>query len=157
MTPTQIFEYAPIGAIVTWSDNTPRPPDRFKNKRSAWETRNGQGQLIRKQQTRTSGNYSSPPSFVVHLSDLRGRNVVVARFLRAFSIDTDLTFTIVQRPLPGSVRIFDRPGEHAEFLHLATNRTEAEAWLQTHRYPQAVLDEVPRETTATDVSEGRAA
>ena len=156
MTPSQIFEHAPIGAIIDWSDGTRRPPDRFKNKLSAWEGRNNQGRLVRKETARTLGNYTSPPSFTVHESDIGTRDVVVVRVLRAFSIDSDLTFTILQWPTLGSVRIFDKSGEHAELIHLAADRKEAEAWLRTHHYPQAVLDEV-LQTTATDDSEGRVA
>ena len=157
MTPTQIFEDAPIGAIIAWSDNTPRPPDRFKNKLSAWKNRNSQGRLIRKEPARTLGNYTSRPSFTLHEMDIGGGNVVVVRVQRTFNIDSALTFVVTEWPPAGSVRIFDRPGERAELVHLAANRTEAEAWLQAHRYPEAVLDELPHETTATDVSEGRAA
>jgi len=157
MTPSQIFEHAPIGAIIAWSNGAPRPPGRFKNKLSAWERRNNQGRLVRKETTRTLGNYISPPSFTVHEGDIGTRDVVVVRVLRAFSIDSDLTFTILQWPTSGSVRIFDKPDEHAELIHLAADRKEAETWLRAHRYPQAVLDEVLQETTTTGDSEGRVA
>ena len=157
MTPTQIFENAPIGAIIAWSDNTPRPPDRFRNKLSSWKGRNSRGRLIRKEPGRTSGNYTSLPSFTLHETDLGGSDVVVIRIQRTFNIDSALTFTVTEQPPPGSVRIFDRPGERAELIHLAANSDEAEAWLRTHRYRGAVLDEVPQDIAATDVNEGRAA
>lgn len=35
-----IFESAPIGAIVAWSDGTPRPPERHSKKLAAWENSN---------------------------------------------------------------------------------------------------------------------
>ena len=153
MTPTQIFENAPIGAIIAWSDNTPRPPDRFKNKLSTWTTHNSRGRLIRKDPARTLGNYTSQPGFTLHEGEIGG----VITILRTFGADSNLTFTILQHPAPGSVRIFDQPGERAELIHLAANREEAEAWLRTHRYRDAVLDEVPQDAAATDVNEGRAA
>jgi len=157
MTPTEIFEHAPIGAIIVWSDNTPRPPDRFKNKLSTWTMRNSRGRLIRKEPARTLGNYTSSPALTLHEADCRSGDVVVLTILRTFNVDCGLTFTVVEQPPPGSVRIFDRPGERAELIHLAANREEAEAWLRTRRYREAVLDEVPQDTAATDVSEGRAA
>ncbi|MDO9306313.1 MAG: hypothetical protein Q7T75_00405, partial [Mesorhizobium sp.] len=43
-----IFERAPLGAIVAWSDGTPRPPARHRRKLDAWITSNSQGRLIRK-------------------------------------------------------------------------------------------------------------
>lgn len=32
-----IFDNAPIGSLVAWSDRTPQPSARFKKKLAAWE------------------------------------------------------------------------------------------------------------------------
>jgi len=53
--------------------------------------------------------------------------------------------------------VFDRAGDDAELVHVAANRPEAEDWLQTHGYPNAVLDEVDADDMAADTVEGRAA
>lgn len=37
MSALSIFEDAPIGSMVAWSDNTPRPPERHRKKLSAWK------------------------------------------------------------------------------------------------------------------------
>ena len=66
-------------------------------------------------------------------------------------------FTIVERPEVGSVRVFDRPGDHAELVHLAPHRAGAEQWLSEHGYPNAILDEVTADEAAPDAVEGRAA
>jgi hypothetical protein len=142
MSASLIFDIAPIGSIVAWSDGTPQPPERHRKKLSAWKVRNSQGRLIRKQEGRTTGFYVAPPDFTIHENDFGSEGTIVIRVYRTFSSDSDLTFTVVERPATGSVRVFDRPGERAELVHLAANRAAAEAWLKQHGYPEAVLDEV---------------
>lgn len=162
MSALSIFEDAPIGAIVAWSDSTPRPPDRHRKKLSAWKSNNSQGQLIRKQGERGIGTVAPAADFTLHEADYGGGGVIAIRVHRTFSVDSALRFTVVERPVPGSVRVFDRPGDNAELVHLAPHRAAAEEWLTRHGYPDAVLDEVTAdEVTADDVAadvvEGRAA
>jgi hypothetical protein len=137
-----IYDLAPIGSIISWSDDTPRPPARFTKKLAAWETRNSQGRLIRKENQRTVGTYNMPASFTVHQGDLGRGLVVLIKLHRTFSVESTLTFKVIAQPAPGSVRIFDRAGEQRELLHLAEDRAAAQAWLETHRYPNAVLEVV---------------
>ncbi|MQW86382.1 hypothetical protein [Sinorhizobium saheli] len=157
MSASLIFDLAPIGSLVSWSDNTPRPPDRFRNKLAAWETRNSQGRLIRKEGPRKLGSYTAPGSFTLHEGDIVGRTTILVTIRRTFGLDSDLSFKVIARPPVGSIRIFDRPGETRELLHLAENRQAAEAWLKAHRYPSAVLDEVGADEAAADPVEGRTA
>ena len=152
-----IFEDTPIGAIVAWSDSTPRPPDRHRKKLSAWKSNNSQGQLIRKQGERGIGNVPLAADFTLHEADFGGGGVIAIRVHRTFSVDSALRFTVVERPVPGSVRVFDRPGDNAELVHLAPHRAAAEDWLTRHGYPNAVLDEVTAHDVAADVVEGRVA
>lgn len=148
---------APIGAVLAWSDGQPRPPERHRKKLSAWKTSNSSGRLIRRQDNRTVGNISLPPSFTLHEVDYGGGDVITIRVHRTFSLETRLVFTIVERPAVGSCRVFDRPGDHAELVHLAKNRQAAEHWLATHGYPSAVLEDVTTDEIAADVVEGRVA
>ncbi|WP_159952657.1 hypothetical protein [Rhizobium sp. 18065] len=157
MSASLIFDLVPIGATVAWSDATPRPPERFRKKLASWKTRNSQGRLIRKEDARIRGSYAAPAYFTLHEGDFGANGVITIRVHRTFSIDSDLTFTVIERPKPGSVRIFDRAGEHAELVHLAADRQAAEAWLTRHGYPHAVLDEVTADEVAADHVEGRAA
>jgi len=32
-----IYDLAPLGSTVTYSDETPRPPERFRKKLASWE------------------------------------------------------------------------------------------------------------------------
>jgi hypothetical protein len=155
MSATLILDLAPIGSIVAWSDGTPRPPERHRKKLSAWESRNGKGRLIRKEASRTTGTYTSPPSFTLHEGDIGGRNTFVVKILRTFSVDSTLSFTVVKRPLVGSVRVFDRPGPSHELVHLAESRETAETWLNAHGHPLAVLEDVTEDEIAADHLEGR--
>jgi hypothetical protein len=142
MSASSIYDLAPIGSIVSWSDGTPRPPKRFHRKLAAWETRNSQGRLIRKDAPLISGTHAVHASFTLHQGNYGGGPCVCIKIHRTFSLASDLTFKVIAWPAAGSVRIFDRPGETRELLHLAEHRQAAEAWLAAHPYPNALLDEV---------------
>lgn len=157
MSASLIYDFAPIGSTVAWSDGTPRPPERHKKKLSAWQTRNSQGRLIRKEGKRGLGNTSLSPCFTLHEGDLGANGIIAIRIHRTFSLDSGLTFKVVERPALGSVRIFDRPGVNAELVHLAAHRQAAVEWLTRHRYPHAVLEEVTADEVAADHIEERAA
>lgn len=145
MSASLVFNLVPIGSVVSWSDGTPRPPERHKKKLGAWKTRNSSGRLIRKQASQTRGTYTAPACFTIHEGDYGSNGTVVLKVFRTFDVGAStLSFAVVERPAIGSVRIFDRPGEGAELVHLAADRQAAEEWLLRHRHPQAVLEEVPR-------------
>lgn len=152
-----IFEQAPIGAIVAWSDGNPRPPQRHRRKLDAWKTNNSQGRLIRKQGALGVGLVDPHASFTLHEADYGAGGVIAIRVHRTFPLSSMLRFTIVERPAVGSVRVFDRAGEHAELVHLASHRAAAEHWLSEHGYPNAVLEEVTADEAAADAVEGRVA
>ena len=150
-----IYDLAPIGSIVSWSDETPRPPERHKKKLIAWRDRNSSGRLIRKEVPRMLGNHTSPPAFTLHEGDLGGRGIIVVIILRTFGIDSTLSFKVLQRPPIGSVRVFDHPGSSRELVHLAADREAAEAWLKVHVYPHAMIEDVP--DTEADSPQDKAA
>jgi hypothetical protein len=152
-----IFDHAPIGSTIAWSDGTPRPPERFTKRLAAWLTNNGKGRLIRKYPGRSLGNLSLSASFTLHEADFGTGGVVAIRVHRSFSLDSTLDFEVVERPAIGSVRVFDRAGEDAEFVHLASNFPAAEEWVSRHGYPRAVLQEVTADEVGAAVVEGRAA
>ena len=56
-----IFDNAPIGSIIAWSDGTPQLPARFRKKLAARQSSNSRGRLIRKQGGRGVGNVSLSP------------------------------------------------------------------------------------------------
>lgn len=153
MSVQQIFEHAPLGSIIHYSDGTPRPPDRHRRKLSAWGDRNNGGRLIRKQPERRLGITVLPASITLHKGDYGSREKIVLRVFQTFSLDSALQFTVTERPATGSVLVLNRSGEDAELVHVASHRQAAEAWLQSHGYPDAELQEVS--AGAADVLEGR--
>lgn len=156
MSAHRIFQ-VPIGSLIAWTDDTPRPPERHRRKLSQWQTSNSRGRLIRKQGERSVGSISLPASFTLHEADYGSGGVAAVRVHRTFSADSRLRFMVLERPAIGAVRVFDRPGEDAELVYLASDHTDAEAWLTRHGYPNAVLDEVTADEIAADHVEGRAA
>ncbi|MGT2440912.1 hypothetical protein ACU4GH_39690 [Bradyrhizobium betae] len=152
-----IYDLAPLGAIIQFSDGTPRPPERHRKKLAAWEHRNSGGRLIRKQAERHVGNTVIGATITLHAGDYGGGGVVVLRVDRTFSVDSDLRFIVTERPRVGAVRVLSRPGGDAELVYLASSGADAEAWLQSNGYPDAVLDEVTADAPAADVMEGRTA
>ena len=153
-----IFDNAPIGSIVAWSDGTPQPPARFRKKLAAWQTNNSRGRLIRKQGGRDVGNVSPLSAcFTLHEADYGAGGVIAVRVHRTFSLESKLRFAVVERPAIGSVRVFDRAGDHAELAYLAANEPDAKEWLTRHGYPHALLDEVTADEVGADIIEGRTA
>jgi hypothetical protein len=117
---------SPHGSIVVWSDGTHRPPERHRKKLAAWEDRNSKGRLIRKEGKRGIGNVGLSPDFTLHEGDFGAKGVITIRIHRTFSLDTNLTFKVIERPQLGHIRVFDLAGENAEIVHLAANRQAAE-------------------------------
>jgi hypothetical protein len=155
MSAQTIFEHAPIGAIIAWSDGSPRPPERHRRKLDTWTINNSRGRLIRKQGTRDAGLLDPHVSFTLHEADYGAGGVIAIRVHRTFAPGSRLRFTIVDRPAVGSVRVFDRTGVDAVLAHLAPHRA-AEQWLTEHGYPNAVLEDITAEEAVAEVVEGRA-
>ena len=63
MSAQQIYDHAPLGAIIRYSDGTPRPPERHRRKLQAWERRNNKGRLVNKQAGALVGDDRHPCEF----------------------------------------------------------------------------------------------
>ncbi len=157
MSAQEIYDRMPLGSFIRYSDGTPRPPERFKKKVAAWENTNNGGRLVRKSAPHTVGAHTTPASVTLHQGDFGSAGVIVLKVFKTFSVNPPLTFTVIERPKPGQVRVLNRAGADAELLHLADTRAAAEAWLASHRYSDAVLDEVTANESTSDTAEGRAA
>lgn len=157
MSASLIFDIAPLGSLVSYSDGQPKPPARFTKKLAAWKSRNGLGRLVRKEPARERPTYTSPPCFTLHESDFGEGGIILVTIMRTYSIDSTLTFRAIERPKVGQVRVVQDIGENVELLHLADNREAAELWLAKTGYSRARLDEVTADEVGADVVEGRAA
>ncbi len=152
-----IYDSAPLGSKIRYSDGTARPPARFRKKLSAWESRNGAGRLIKKEPPQSRAGYSSPAYFTLHEGDFGQAGTIVVSVRRTYSVESDLRFEIVERPSIGMVRVLQDLGDSPELLHLARDREAAERWLAGNRYSRAYLEEVSADEVGADVIEGRTA
>lgn len=157
MSASLIFYIAPLGSLVAYASGEPKPPARFTRKLAAWERRNGVGRLVRKEPLRERPTYSSPPCFTLHEGNFGQGGIILITVMRTYSIDSDLTFRVVDRPKVGQVRVLQDIGENVELLHLAENREAAELWLAKAGYSRARLEDVTADDVGADVIEGRAA
>lgn len=150
-----VHDTAPLGALIRYTDHAPRPPARFTKKLAAWERRNGLGRLVKKEPARERPTYSSPASITLHEGNFASAGVILV--MRTHSVDSDLSFEIVERPAIGMVRVLQDIGGNSELLHLAESREAAELWLAKNRYSAARLEEVTADEVGADIVEGRAA
>jgi hypothetical protein len=141
MSAQHIYDHAPLGSLVRYSDDTAKPPARFSKKLAAWQKRNGVARLVRKEPRRDRPTYTSPASITLHEGDVANGGVVLVTVLRTHSVDSDLRFELIERPAFGAVRILQDHADNTELLHLAENRDAAERWLAQHRYSNARLED----------------
>ncbi|EXL04895.1 hypothetical protein [Aquamicrobium defluvii] len=152
-----VYDSAPLGSVVRYSDGAAKPPERFRKKLAAWERRNSVGRLIRKEPPRERATYTSPACFTLHEGDFGQAGTVVVSIRRTYTVESDLRFEIVERPAIGMVRVLQDVGDSSELLHLARDRGAAERWLASNRYSRAYFEEVTADEVGADVVEGRTA
>lgn len=153
-----IFDKAPIGTIVSWTDGRPRPrEDLLRAARAEWIRNNATGRLVRKRSDFVMGQSGVPASIKVATDGVDDLGAVIGPDFRTFPVDAILSFTIIERPAACSYRILDGSGEDAELLHLAPSRSHAESWVRNCGFRAPVIVEVTADEVAADHVEGRAA
>lgn len=157
MSASLVFDIAPLGTLIAYTDGQPKPPSRFTRKLAAWERRNGVGRLVRKEPARERPTYSSPPCFTLHEGNFGQGGIILVTVMRTYGIDSDLTFRVVERPRLGQVRVVQDIGDNVELLHLAETQEAAELWLAKAGYSRARLETITADEIGADVIEGRAA
>lgn len=134
MSAQHIYTSAPLGSLIRYSNGKPRPPARFRRKLRAWEHENGMGRLVERYPGYASASFTSPPHFMLHLGDYGSQGTIVLTVRRAYGLDSDLQFEIVETPRAGAVRILTSVDGRDELRHLASNMVAAETWMQVNRY-----------------------
>jgi hypothetical protein len=137
-----IFDIAPLGAVIAFSDGTPKPPARFTKKLSSWENYNGSGRLTVKTDAAQIGSHHHAAGFALHLATYSSHGVTILTVTRHYNVNSALDFEIIEYPRPGMVRVLKCFGTSIELLHLAANAEAAEQWLQAHPYTNATLEGV---------------
>ncbi|SEF02195.1 hypothetical protein SAMN05519104_7835 [Rhizobiales bacterium GAS188] len=142
MSAKAIYETAPLGALIKFSDDTPRPPARFARKLAAWKRMNGAGRLIRKTPPSIRGAYARPATITLHEGDFTSGGVILVSVHRTHDVGSALRFDIVEVPRPGAWRIVRPYGETLELLHLVDDQAAAEAWLKNNRHADARVEPI---------------
>lgn len=142
MSATTIIDTAPLGALIRYTDGSPKPPARFTKKLAAWERSNGIGRLVKKEPPRPYPTWTAPASFTLHEGNFSSNGVILVTIMRSHSADSALTFDVVEVPQPGQVKILLDFGGATELLHLAANQVAAELWIAREGYRNARLEVV---------------
>ena len=143
-----IFDTAPLGALIRYSNGAPRPPARFTRKLSAWERENGIGRLITREPGRAREQYTLPASLALHAGDYGTPGCIVLVVNLIFHVTSKLDFTIVDVPTPGMARVVTSFEGVDTLRYLATNHATAEAWLREHHWSRARIEVVADDPTA---------
>ncbi|ASM75219.1 MULTISPECIES: hypothetical protein [Roseobacteraceae] len=146
MSATTIIATAPLGALIRYTDGSPKPPARFTKKLAAWERSNGVGRLVKKEPPRPYPTWTAPASFMLHEGNFSSDGVItgvsqsddaVVTIMRSHSADSALVFEVTEDPKPGQVRVLLDFGGDTELLHLAESVTAAELWIAKEGYRNA--------------------
>jgi hypothetical protein len=139
LTAQQLYDDAPLGALVRFSDGAVEPPTRHRRKHAAWRSGNGTGRLVRKAPQKNG----LPASFTLHVGDFGTDDVTVVKAYRVFAVTSPLSFAVLDRPRPGQVALLHDDLGMPTFVHLADTEADARAWLAAHPHDHVRL--VPAE------------
>ena len=157
MSATTIIDTAPLGALIRYTDGSPKPPARFTKKLAAWERSNGVGRLVKKEPPRPYPTWTAPDSFTLHEGNFSSEGVILVTIMRSHSVDSQLNFEVVEEPKAGQVRVLLDFGGSTELLHLASSVAAAELWIAKEGYRNARFEIVRAEDDDGAGEEGIAA
>jgi hypothetical protein len=132
MSAQAVYDYAPLGSVLRYSDGTPRPPERHRRKLQGWSRNNGSGRLVEKCAARTYGRLQIPASFTLHEGSYASAGVVVLEVSRVHDIGSALRFDVVSRPPAGAVLCLTTWGDRQALGLAASSAAEAAAWAARH-------------------------
>ncbi|OZA11834.1 MAG: hypothetical protein B7Y02_08220 [Rhodobacterales bacterium 17-64-5] len=142
MSANTIIDQAPLGALIRYTDGSPKPPARFTKKLAAWERSNGVGRLVKKEPPRPFPTWTAPASFTLHEGNFSSEGVILVTIMRSHSADSRLVFEVAEEPKAGQVRVLLDFGGNTELLHLAESITAAELWIAREGYRNARIETV---------------
>ena len=127
----------PLGALIRYTDGSPKPPARFTKKLAAWERSNGVGRLVKKEPPRPCPTWTAPTSFTLHEGSFASDGVILVTIMRSHSADSALVFEVAEERKAGQVRVLLYFGCNTELLHLVESVTAAELWIAKEGYRNA--------------------
>lgn len=143
MSAQHMYETAPLGSLIRFSNGEPRPPARFTRKVKAWTAENGVGRLIERRPEYLRPTDRSPAGFCLPLDDRASAGIITIVVRRHYSVESPLQFEIIEMPRPGMVRVLTRLDDRDELRFLAANEAEAERWMASNRYSAMRAEIVP--------------
>lgn len=123
MTASELHALAPYGALVKFSDGTPRPPERFKKKLRAWQGNNDAGYFT---QAHPASAYG-PGDF-----SLQTLNSAVLVLNRGFAVTSTKTFIVSPRPA-GTIIAYSEFEGRIEVRHVWPSVAHAHGWANEGR------------------------
>ncbi len=106
MSATTIIDAVLLGALIRYTDGSPKPPARFTKKLAAWERSNGVGRLVKKEPPRAYPTWTAPASFTLHEGNFSSDGVILVTIMRSHSADSRLIFEVAEEPKPGRCACF---------------------------------------------------
>lgn len=125
VTAPDLIATAPLGALISFTDGAPMPPARFTKKLAAWKNSNGEGTLVEVCPDRDC--------FTLHMQDLGGGQVIIARIYRTYLSTSSLTFAVKRPPIPGTV-LCANVFQGRRKIDKVTDRAGAYAWLANNSF-----------------------
>ncbi|MCC4232608.1 hypothetical protein LL253_07880 [Sphingobium soli] len=132
-----IYDTAPLGSLIRYSNGEPRPPQRFTRKLKAWNHDNGIGRLVERTAQEVRSTRQSPAGFCLHLGNYGSQGIIAVVVRRHYSVESTLHFEIVEMPKPGMVRVLTSSVARDELRFLAPDIASAQDWLARNRYTDA--------------------
>lgn len=118
-------------------------------------TRNRVGWLVQCSPPRPDMIWSSSGTITLQQGGFRMNIDATIASRQNFSLDSDLSFEVIEQPLPGNVRILEEYGKNSILIYLAENKEDAERWLEESRHINVRLEEVGVDEICADFVEGR--
>ena len=143
MSAQSIYDTAPLGSLIRYSNGEPRPPERFTCKLRAWNNDNGIGRLVERRAEEIRPTWRSPAGFCLHLGNYGSQGIIAIVVNRHYSVESALHFEIAETPKPGMARVLTGFGGREELRFLAPDVRAAEEWLERNRYSDARIEVVP--------------
>lgn len=100
MNAAELIRTVPLGAVVAYSDGTPRPPERFTKKLAAWKTNNGVGMLTRKTAAEAYASSLHPyrAGFTLREGEYGTASTLCIVLNRSYDESSALDFTVESLP-----------------------------------------------------------
>lgn len=143
MSAQSIYDTAPLGSLIRYSNGERRPPERFTRKLKAWNNDNGIGRLVERRAEEIRPTWRSPAGFCLHLGNYGSQGIIAIVVNRHYSIESALHFEIAETPRPGMVRVISSFSGRDELRYLAPHMAAAEEWMARNSYSNMRAEVVP--------------